>query len=97
METENLKKETEQNHKPASNVDESPWESVSGLPCRLSVDLPVAGFKVRDLMELEIETVVDSRCSTNNPVPVWVNAVKIGEAEFDVFGTRLAIRINELG
>jgi len=41
--------------------------------------------------------VVDTRCNTNNPVPVWVNAVRIGEAEFDVLGTRLAIRINELG
>lgn len=97
METENLKKETKQNNKPAGETEGSSWESVSGLPCRLSVALPVAGFKVRDLMELEIETVVDTRCNTNNPVPVWVNAVKIAEAEFDVFGTRLAIRINELG
>lgn len=94
MERENPKAETKQAVSPEINVNS--WDSVSGLPCLLSVGLPVAGFKVRDLLELEIETVVDTRCNTSNPVPVWVNAVKIGDAEFDVFGTRVAIRINEL-
>lgn len=97
METENSNAEIEQTSGPAPEGKTNSWTSVSGLPCQLSVALPVAGFKVRDLLELEIETVVDTRCNTNNPVPVWVNAVRIGEAEFDVFGTRLAIRINELG
>lgn len=94
MERENPTAETKQAVSPEINVNS--WDSVLGLPCLLSVGLPVAGFKVRDLLELEIETVVDTRCNTSNPVPVWVNAVKIGDAEFDVFGTRVAIRINEL-
>lgn len=94
MEPENPKVEAKQTAGPEGEADS--WESVSGLPCHLSVGLPVAGFKVRDLLELEIETVVDTRCNTSNPVPVWVNAVRIGDAEFDVFGTHVAIRINEL-
>lgn len=81
----------------ATPQSEDPWEAVSGLPCQLSVALPVMGFKVRDLLELKIDAVVDSRYNASNPVPVWVNGVRIGEAEFDVFGNRLAIRINELG
>jgi flagellar motor switch/type III secretory pathway protein FliN len=97
METENPKAEPEPPTGPAPKSEDNSWESVAGLPCHLSVALPVAGFKVRDLLELEIETVVDTHCNTSNPVPVWVNAARIGEAEFDVFGTRLAIRINELG
>jgi len=97
METDYPKTDTEHQTSTTSDSEENSWESVSGLPCHLSVALPVTGFKVRNLLELEIETVVDTRCNTNNPVPVWVNAVRIGEAEFDVLGTRLAIRINELG
>ena len=80
-----------------SKKEESPWESAAGLPCQLTIDLPVPGFTVRDLLELELDTVVDTQCGTNTSVPVWVNAARIGEAEFDVFGTSLAIRINELG
>ena len=97
MEMENPKAETEPAAGPAPEGQDDSWEGVSGLPCRLSVALPVAGFKVRDLLELENETVVDTHCNTSNSVPVWVNAVRIGETEFDVFGIRLAIRINELG
>lgn len=78
------------------NVDSS-WKDASGLPCQLTVALPVTGFKVQDLMELEIETVVETRCNTSDPVPVWVNSVRVGDAEFDVLGTRLAIRMNEVG
>lgn len=96
METENPRTEVEQTTAPVPKDKEDSWKSVSELPCQLRVALPVAGFRVRDLLELEIETVVDTRCNTSNPVPVWVNAVKIGDAEFDVFGTRVAIRINEL-
>lgn len=97
MEPENPKAATDQQDEDQPGGEDNPWESASGLPCLLSVALPVSGFKVRDLLELEVETVIDTRCNTNNPVPVWVNSVRIGEAEFDVFGTRLAIRINELG
>lgn len=97
METENLKAATEQPAGDHPAGRENPCESVLGLPCLLSVALPVSGFKVRDLLDLEIATVVDTRCNTSNSVPVWVNSVRIGEAEFDVFGTHLAIRISELG
>ncbi|MGH9327434.1 MAG: FliM/FliN family flagellar motor switch protein [Terriglobia bacterium] len=94
METTDSKTEAQPAAVPQS---EDPWEAASGLPCQLSVALPVIGFRVRDLLDLKIDTVVDSRQSASNAVPVWVNGVRIGEAEFDVFGNRLAIRINELG
>jgi len=99
MDTQEAKQGTEQveAERELSKHEEDPWESAAGLPCRLSVNLPVPGFTVRDLLELELDTVVDTQYGTNSSVPVWVNAVRIGEAEFDVFGTSLAIRINELG
>lgn len=73
------------------------WPQVAGLPCVLSVELPVAVFKVRDLLMLDAETVVDSGQSATSKVPVWVNGARVGWAEFDVLRTRLAIRISELG
>jgi len=76
---------------------EDPWAAVSGLPCQLSVALPVPAFRVRDLLSLDLETVIDSGANSTGPVPVWVNGVTIGLAEFDVLGKRLAIRIKELG
>jgi|GEM_PF-1261060 flagellar motor switch/type III secretory pathway protein FliN len=96
METEHPKTASEQTAGDHFNGQDA-WQDVIGLPCFLSVALPITGFRVRDLLELEVETVLNTRCNTNDPVPVWVNSVQIGEAEFDVFGTRLAVRISELG
>lgn len=76
---------------------DDPWGQVAGLRCTLSVDLPVTGFKVRDLLMLDVDTVVDSHQNATSQAPVWVNGARIGWAEFDALRTRLAIRISELG
>jgi flagellar motor switch/type III secretory pathway protein FliN len=81
----------------ATAPEEDPWAAISGLPCQLSAALDVPGFRVSDLLTLDRESVIDSRINSAGPVPVWVNGVKIGLAEFDVLGVRLAIRIKELG
>jgi flagellar motor switch/type III secretory pathway protein FliN len=81
----------------AEESQEDPWAAVSGLPCHLSVALSVPAFRVRDLLSLDVETLIDSGANSTGPVPVWVNGVTIGLAEFDVVGMCLAIRIKELG
>lgn len=83
----------------ASTVPQAqdPWEAIYNLPCQLSAELPIRGFKVRDLVALEVETVLDSRSSITEPVPIWVNGARIGVAEFDVLRACLAVRMNELG
>lgn len=76
---------------------ESQWALIAGLQCKLSVGLFVTNFRVRDLLRLDVETIIDSHQSSTSHVPVWVNGVRVGWAEFDVLKTRLAIRISELG
>ena len=95
METTIIKPETEPTVTPAS-VEQDPWREVSWIPCMLSVALPIPGVRVRDLLAFTVETVLDSRQPVASSLPVWVNGVMIGQAEFDVVGTRLAVLINEL-
>ncbi|MGH9445890.1 MAG: FliM/FliN family flagellar motor switch protein [Terriglobia bacterium] len=80
---------------PAPATDD-PWIAMSGLQCQLSVAVQVEGFKVRDLLALDVESVISSRASASDPVAVWVNGVTVGLAEFDVLGSRVAIRMSEL-
>jgi len=72
------------------------WDEAAQLPCRLSVDVPLKEFTVRDLLQLEEGTVVESRNVNGADVPVQVNMRLIGWAEFEVMGQRLAVRITEL-
>ncbi len=77
-------------------ISEDLWEEVGWLPCLLSVDLPLRKFTVRDLLQLNQGTVLESRNANGSDVPVLVNAQLIGWAEIEVVGQRLAVRITEL-
>lgn len=72
------------------------WQDAKLLPCVLSVDVPLRQFTVRDLLQLEAGSVVESRNVNGADVPVLVNTRLIGWAEFEVMGQRLAIRVTEL-
>jgi flagellar motor switch/type III secretory pathway protein FliN len=72
------------------------WAGLLRLPCELSVALPVSGCTVADLLALGSNAVVDGGRKAHTPLPVWVNNVMVGWGEFEVVGSRLAIRITEL-
>ncbi len=72
------------------------WSEVMGIPCKLTVEFPITGLKVGDLLKLERGSVIDAHQNDSTPIPIWVNGVMVGWAEFDVVGKRLAIRVTEL-
>jgi flagellar motor switch/type III secretory pathway protein FliN len=89
---------TAEEPKPSGRVPaaKDSWADVLGLPVQISVDVRIQKFSVRDLLALDLDTIVDTGVRATDPVPVWANGVVIGSAEFDVLGKRLAIRLNEL-
>ena len=66
-------------------VESDSWSEVMGIPCRLTAEFPITGLKVGD-----------GHQNDSTPIPIWVNGVMLGWAEFDVVGKRLAIRVTEL-
>ena len=66
------------------------------LPCQLSLELPVSGFTVGNLLRLSKGSIVETSSHHADDVPVRVNGLLIGWAEFEVIEDRLAIRITEL-
>jgi flagellar motor switch protein FliN len=77
-------------------VSEELWEEVGWLPCLLSVDLALRKFTVRDLLQLNTGTVLESRNANGSDVPIIVNAQLIGWAEIEVVSQHLSVRITEL-
>jgi flagellar motor switch/type III secretory pathway protein FliN len=72
------------------------WTEVLDLSCCLNVGLDVPGFTIRDLLSLEVNSVVDTQRHEGAHVPVNVNGVMVGWAEFDVIEDRLAVRLTEM-
>jgi flagellar motor switch/type III secretory pathway protein FliN len=74
----------------ADALDSIPW-----LPCTLTLEIPVIGFTIGDLLSLSPGSIVETACHHTSDVPLRVNQLLIGWTEFDVIGDRLAVRITE--
>jgi len=72
------------------------WPEALELPCHLYVALHVPHFTIRDLLELSVNSLVDTSRREGAHVPVLVNEVMVGWAEFDVIDGRLAVRMTEM-
>jgi flagellar motor switch/type III secretory pathway protein FliN len=75
---------------PPDGLDAMPW-----LPCTLSLEVPVVGFTIRDLLDLTKGSIVETACHHTSDVPLRVNRLLIGWTEFEVIGNRLAVRITD--
>jgi flagellar motor switch protein FliN/FliY len=76
--------------------EEARWKPVLGLHCELTVDLPLPGFKVADLLTLRPGSVIDARWRVGQDVPLRLNGTLIAWIEFELVGDRLAVRVTEL-
>lgn len=72
------------------------WALVQELPCELTVDLTLPGFRVANLMDLAAQSVIDTRWPVGKDVPLRVNGELLAWCEFEVVEDRLAVRLNEL-
>jgi flagellar motor switch/type III secretory pathway protein FliN len=79
-----------------SSGEEAAWAHVKGLPCRLSVEIPIPDFTVRKLLDLSLGVILDTYHEEGSHVPVLVNGQMIAWGEFDVVDEVLAIRLTEL-
>jgi flagellar motor switch protein FliN/FliY len=72
------------------------WPEAMELSCQLYVALEIPRFTIRDLLSLDVNSLVDTRRREGAHVPVLVNSVMVGWAEFDVIDGRLAVRMTEM-
>jgi flagellar motor switch/type III secretory pathway protein FliN len=72
------------------------WEEAGWLQCRLSVELPVQGFTIRDLLQLSVGSILETQWKSGHDLPLRANRRQIGWVEFEALGAFLAIRLTEL-
>jgi flagellar motor switch/type III secretory pathway protein FliN len=72
------------------------WAEILDLSCRLNVSFEIPGFTIRDLLSLQVNSIVDTQRREGTHVPVVVNGGMVAWAEFDVIEDRLAVRLTEM-
>ncbi len=80
----------------AASAPEDRTDAFGWLPCRLTLQIPVTGFTVGDLVRLKVGSIVETQCHNTHDIPLRVNGLLIGWTEFEVIADRLAVRITEL-
>lgn len=70
-------------------------DTMSWLPCQVTVEVPVVRFTIADLLALAPGSIVETACHHTSDVPVRVNRLLIGWTEFEVIGDRLAVRMTD--
>jgi hypothetical protein len=69
---------------------------VSLLPVELDVAVPVRGFRVRNLLNLQPGQLIESRWGNGEDVPLATGEVQLAWSEFEVIESLLAVRITRL-
>lgn len=75
---------------------EERWGEAAALPCTVSIEVPVRGFTLRDLLALGQASIIGSRHPASANLPLQINGELISWCEFEVLGNRLAVRLTEL-
>lgn len=82
---------------PVDRIESSPvWHEALWLPCQLTVELVVPAFTIGDLLRMDVESIIDCQWKQNADVPLRVNGLVVGYAEFEVIGDKSAVRLTEL-
>ena len=81
---------------PKPLVPAASWRQLGWLPCKLSLELPVTRFTVRELLRLTPGKIVPTDWSRGAEIPLRANGQLIGWAEFEPVGDHIGVRIMEL-
>ncbi|WP_263385393.1 FliM/FliN family flagellar motor switch protein [Granulicella arctica] len=78
-------------------IEEHPqWLVLSRLPVVLTARIPLAAFKVRDLLLLQQGQLIESDWSTTEDIPVKIGRVQLAWSEFEVVEDSMAMRLTRL-
>jgi flagellar motor switch protein FliN/FliY len=72
------------------------WPLVSRMTVLTSAAIPVAGFKVRNLVHLQVGQIVESAWAHTEDIPLHAARVHVAWSEFEVVDQNLMIRLTRL-
>lgn len=72
------------------------WEQIGLLQCEVTLEIPVPGFTVRDLLKLESGEIMNTRWAQGTDLPLRINGELVGWGEFEVVANKLGLRVTEL-
>jgi flagellar motor switch/type III secretory pathway protein FliN len=76
--------------------DPSRHPALAALPLQLDVVIPIPNFRVRELLAMDKDTVLESSWPYAEDVPVWCGGAQLVWSEFEVVDNALAVRVTRV-
>jgi flagellar motor switch protein FliN/FliY len=70
--------------------------AIAALPVELDVSIPVRGFRVRNLLALEPDSLIETQWGHGEDMPLKAGDVQLAWSEFEVVDAQLAVRVTRL-
>jgi flagellar motor switch protein FliM len=70
--------------------------AVARLPVELEVSIPLREFRVRNLLNLGPEQVIETQWAYDEDMPLACGEVQLAWSEFEVIDSKLAVRITRI-
>lgn len=70
--------------------------AAAGWPVELEVAVPIRDFRLRHLLALQPDTVIESNWSHTEDVPLSAGKVQLAWSEFEVLEQQMAVRLTRL-
>ncbi len=86
----------EENGLGRSNGTAQDWPVVDWLPIVLTVALPLPNFRVRDLLALDVGTVVASEWPNGDDLPLSAGIVQLAWVDMETVEQSMAVRLTRL-
>lgn len=78
-------------------IDEhSSWPLLSQMTVLTSAAIPIAGFKIRDLVQLRPGQIVETAWAHTEDIPLKAARVQVAWSEFEVVDQNLMVRLTRL-
>lgn len=72
------------------------WPLLSQMTVAMTVGIPIAGFKIRDLLRLQSGQIVESAWAHTEDIPLRAGRVHVAWSEFEVVDQNLMVRLTRL-
>lgn len=72
------------------------WPVVDWLPVPLAVGLPIPTFRVRDLLTLEVGSIVSTQWPNGDDLPLSAGAVQLAWVDMETVEQSMAVRLTRL-
>lgn len=81
---------------PSTSRSDDEWLALADMRVRLNIALALEGFRMRQLRELDVGSILETRYTCSDELPLFVQQTQVAWGEFEVLDQHICLRLTSL-